>query len=199
VTGNSFTDDGALSRHSTRVRRTGSGGNEHEMGLSLHASREPRAANVRPSRHRSDASSRLGPSERVSRNDRRKNDQDTDRASVSLGNYLVDVDKTKGPKKARDNASIHSAPAVIVNRDRSSRSSGRVSLNLHRDDHHTASSVVHEEPRRHGRRVPSKNSANGPPKHEPLKLDIAELAKQGYLEVHDGKMRLVIDVESDAY
>jgi hypothetical protein len=29
-----------------------------------------------------------------------------------------------------------------------------------------------------------------------LKLDVAALAEQGYLEVVDGKMRLVVDVET---
>ena len=48
--------------------------------------------------------------------------------------------------------------------------------------------------RRHMRR-----STPQSPKPQVLKLDIAELAKQGYLEVQDGKMRLIIDVENDVY
>jgi hypothetical protein len=45
--------------------------------------------------------------------------------------------------------------------------------------------------RRYNRRMSS-----SPKQQEPLKLDIAQLAKSGYIEVHDGKMRLVIDVEA---
>jgi hypothetical protein len=33
-------------------------------------------------------------------------------------------------------------------------------------------------------------------KKELVKLDIAQLAQAGYIEVKDGKMRLVIDVET---
>jgi hypothetical protein len=61
------------------------------------------------------------------------------------------------------------------------------------NDHHT---VGHDGVPSTGRRQ-QRRSTNQKP--QVLKLDIAELAKQGYLEVHDGKMRLIIDVEKDAY
>ena len=62
------------------------------------------------------------------------------------------------------------------------------------NDHHT---VGHDGVPSTGRRQQQRRSTNQKP--QVLKLDIAELAKQGYLEVHDGKMRLIIDVEKDAY
>jgi hypothetical protein len=43
--------------------------------------------------------------------------------------------------------------------------------------------------------TPSVSAKESNPAKETLKLDIAELAKQGYIEVQNGKMRLVIDVE----
>jgi hypothetical protein len=62
---------------------------------------------------------------------------------------------------------------------------------------HSAS--VHSAPAASGggksRRYNRRMSAS-PQQKAPLKLDIAQLAKAGYIEVHDGKMRLVIDVET---
>ena len=49
---------------------------------------------------------------------------------------------------------------------------------------------------RGGRRSGGRMSATPQKKKEAVKLDIAQLAEAGYIEVQDGKMRLVIDVET---
>lgn len=222
--------------HGTRAtRRSGSSSyeDEGEDVLSLNA-REARASTggssggtgLRQSRHRIDTPPTTRPSsgsnDRNSRlvHDRRRTDQ-----GVSLGNFLGDVEKTKGPRKVRGSSSIHSAPAAVHQSSshnshshatphrssmRSRAISGGNGWSHHsshgrddddndddNNDHRTVGydgAPSSKTGRRHMRR-----STPQSPKPQVLKLDIAELAKQGYLEVQDGKMRLIIDVENDVY
>lgn len=213
-------EESGFGQQPSSVRRSNSAGDENENVLGSHSSRSSRSITQnRHSRFRNGGSTRLRPSEQQSRlyesNSRRsaikdslfgalgEDEVDDGGGGISLANFLGEVDKKKGPSRtvAGDSASIHSAPAAIRPRgDRSSRRSvgGR-------DDRSVGSggalrSSTGSSSRRHQRR-PTRGSSSSvatSPSRKPdqtVKLDIAELAKQGYLEVQDGKMRLVIDVD----
>lgn len=194
---------------------SGSGGN---LGGSVHTStsnggtsagryRRPRTRNV---------VSRIRPSEQQARmhesNERRSAIKDSlfgalgeeEEASgdVSLANFLGDDKKKESShRRASDSHSIHSAPAAI----RPPRNSRRSTRNLF-DDHHSAGSEphMHGKSRRYQRKMGTSSGAapvakeTPTKKNETLKLDLAALAEQGYLEYQDGKMRLVIDVDPEA-
>jgi len=96
------------------------------------------------------------------------------------------------PRRVRDSSSVYSAPTIVVNRQRTTAVSEQ-----------DAQTMAPETPRRKQRRqnvlaTKKEDSLVGQkPQQQVLKLDIAELSKQGYLEVQDGKLRLVIDVENN--
>jgi hypothetical protein len=84
-----------------------------------------------------------------------------------------------------DNGSVRSAPAA-----------------LHSHHHHgappTPASLSGIKSRRWNKKMMLPPAARDTPtkKKEAVKLDIAQLAQAGYIEVKDGKMRLVIDMET---
>ena len=93
---------------------------------------------------------------------------DGDEDEPTLASFLKDEKKSSGGRKqSREIGSVHSAPAISTG-----RSSSR------RYDRSSGS-------RRDRRKT----------EEQPLKLDIAQLAAAGHIEVVDGKMRLVIDVD----
>jgi hypothetical protein len=159
-------------------------------------------------------SSRLRPSEFASKqnesNERRSaikdslfgalGDEDEANGEVSLDNFFGESKKKdRTIRRASDAGSIHSAPATTRPSRRSTR---RLSTGISDDLQSTGSgSLHHSKSRRYQRKMGSapggRASKESPTKQQtaPVKLDIAALAQLGSLEMQDGKMRLVIDVD----
>lgn len=129
----------------------------------------------------------------------RSNSSSNSPVGASLDNFLGDAEKMKSPRKGRGSATVNSAPpAGVFNLQRPApgglnrrRSCESVSHKDHRDMQNV---IPEASPRRQSRRQSRRKSDISPQKPQVLKLDIAGLAKQGYLEVQDGKLRLVLDV-----
>lgn len=186
--------------------------NPTSIGVSLHSTTSSSMGNsttrFRHARNRTGAMTRTRPSEQFTKIQESKERRsaikdslmgalggDSSHGEVTLDNFLGNDRKAAPRRSNNDGASVHSAPAAIRAPPRSTR---RMSSH---DDTHSAGSggAMFNKSRRYQRRMGSTTSgsvkeANSNTK-EPLKLDLAELAKQGYIEVQDGKMRLVIDVE----
>ena len=99
----------------------------------------------------------------------------------SLGTFFGG-EKPSRSRRGDSGGSVQSAPAMIA-RSSSDRRSRR------REGSRKSSSSTTPTT------VPEDTGAAAPKSSEGVKLDLAELAKAGYLEVQDGKMRLVIDVD----
>ena len=212
-------DEDQFARKQQSFRRSSIGSGTTSLNNSIHTSASSSAgsniARFRHSRNRNGAVTRTRPSEQHSRimesNERRSAIKDSllgalggnDGADgkVSLGNFLGDHKTRDGVvRRASDSHSIHSAPAAI----RPPRQSRRAGRSLGNDsDNHSAGSEPHLQGK--SRRYQRKMAAVATPTRESskeggtLKLDIAALVEQGYIEVQDGKMRLVIDVDTDTY
>lgn len=185
--------------------------NPTSIGISLHSTTPSSMGNsttrFRHARNRNGVMTRTRPSEQVTKiqesKDRRSAIKDSllgalggdsSHGEITLDNFLGSDRKSAPRRGNNDAASVHSAPAAIRAPPRSTR---RLSS---QDDHHSAGSAgtMLNKSRRYQRRMgstPSGTTKEPSNTKEPLKLDLAELAKQGYIEVQDGKMRLVIDVE----
>jgi len=146
---------------------------------------------------------------------------DDDDHNIGLSAFLTE-NKPKARRRgsASGDASVQSAPAADREHHRQVRRGRRASSSQARafdDDYEPAASPTgRPKSRRFGgstasksmRRLPSSgggvrrsNSAASSASSvgdgvKSLKVDLSELAKQGHLEVVDGKMRLVVDVES---
>lgn len=103
--------------------------------------------------------------------------------------------RTTGGGSVSGDASIQSAPALLRPPLRSRRAAAATGM----DSVPTTPNSLAGKSRRYQRKMGLTPAARDTPtKHkEPMKLDIAALAEQGYLEVQDGKMRLVIDMDND--
>lgn len=206
----SFEDDLAPKMPSFRRNSVGHS-NPVGLGGSIHSNASSAGNSTtrfRHSRNRNGVMTRTRPSEQISKIQESKERRnaikdsllgalggDSSHEEVTLDNFLGGSRKT-AQRRGSDAVSIHSAPAAIRAPPRSTRR-----LSSH-DDHHSAGSggVSLTKSKRYQRRMGSASSGSvketiSTTTREPFKLDIAELAKQGYLEVQDGKMRLVIDVE----
>jgi hypothetical protein len=209
--------DSGVSRHTTTTeeppkipsfRRNSLGqSNPASMGLSLHSTTTPSSmgnstTRFRHARNRNGTMTRTRPSEQITKIQESKERRsaikdsllgalggDSSHGEITLDNFLGNDRKSAPRRSINDAVSVHSAPAAIRAPPRSTRRLGSQD-----GDHHSAGSAgtMLNKSRRYQRRMGSTPSV---PAKETLKLDIAELAKQGYIEVQDGKMRLVIDVE----
>lgn len=124
--------------------------------------------------------------------------EDDPNNGVSLGSFLGKTSNGSERGSRRSGASVdgsvHSAPAILRPPLRGSRQR-RTSIGA---DSVASGGNMAGKSRRYQRKMGIPPTVRDTPtRHkEPVKLDIAALAEQGYLEVQDGKMRLVIDMDS---
>lgn len=123
-------------------------------------------------------------------------DEDGQGGEISLDNFFGGETKRTGPRRLSDAGSIHSAPATTRPSTRSSR---RMSTSSAASDDLQSAGQLHGKSRRYQRKMVQRGSIKESPTKQqqqgPVKLDIAALAQLGSIEVHEGKMRLVIDVD----